>query len=148
MRRIEGHVVIRAAPEEVFAYVSDLSRVPEYNPHVRAVERLFEGTLRKGARFRFGMRMGGIPMQPVLTITEYTPNECIGMAIDAVIPSREVRSVTRTELGTRFCLTVFLECPWRVIGPLLDRLLEPLIRRELQHAVRLIKSNLESAAPS
>lgn len=52
MSRISGHVVIARPMDEVFDYVADQRNEPDYNDRMTRVEKLTEGPIGVGTRFR------------------------------------------------------------------------------------------------
>jgi uncharacterized protein YndB with AHSA1/START domain len=71
MFRIEGHIVIDRPVEEVFDFVADERNEPRYNPRMRRAEKISEGSIGVGTRYRAEMAsMGrGVPM--VIEVTDY-----------------------------------------------------------------------------
>lgn len=51
MSRIEGEVVIGAAPERVFDVVADERNEPRYNPRIVRAEKVSDGPVGLGSRF-------------------------------------------------------------------------------------------------
>jgi uncharacterized protein YndB with AHSA1/START domain len=52
MVRIEGEIVIHRPVEEVFDFVADERNEPRYNPRMRRAEKVSEGPIGVGTRFR------------------------------------------------------------------------------------------------
>jgi carbon monoxide dehydrogenase subunit G len=68
---IEFHVA--RPPAEVFPYVADLERAPEWVPDLISVEKLGDGPVRVGSRFRQEVRAAGRTGHAELEVTEYEP---------------------------------------------------------------------------
>jgi hypothetical protein len=52
MVRIEGEILINRPTEEVFDFVADERNEPRYNPKMRLAQRISEGPIGVGTRFR------------------------------------------------------------------------------------------------
>ena len=52
MVHIEGDIVSNRAPEEVFDFVADERNEPRYNPKMRLAEKISDGPIGLGTRFR------------------------------------------------------------------------------------------------
>ena len=48
MFQVEGEIIIKRPPEEVFDFVADERNEPRYNPHMRRAERYLGRTDRRG----------------------------------------------------------------------------------------------------
>lgn len=72
MFRIEGELVIDRPVEAVFDFVADERNEPRYNPHMRSAQKVSEGPIRAGTRFRSQVASMGrtIGMATVLTAYE------------------------------------------------------------------------------
>jgi Polyketide cyclase / dehydrase and lipid transport len=137
---IENSIGVTAPGEKVFGYVTDVQREPEWNPQLRAAEKLTPGPIGVGTRYRarFGRGMG----------TAFIENT----AFDA--PRRWAAVSTSRRLDVRFggqvtpvpggCqLTVRTELfPHGVL-----RALSPLLRQVMRHSwdkdLRAIKTIME-----
>ena len=70
--RIEGEIVVRRSPEEVFDFVADVRNEPRYNRRMRRAEKLTPGPVGAGTRFRAEL---GSRRRPVVLTTELTAYE-------------------------------------------------------------------------
>lgn len=71
MIRIKGDIAIDRAVEDVFDYVADERNEPTYNAQMRRVEKLSEGPVGVGTRYRAEVASGGRPVSMVIEFTEY-----------------------------------------------------------------------------
>ena len=84
---------------EVFAYVSEFSRIEEWDPAVARGTRLTEGPLGVGSEFRIDMNAG---FSLHYTVIEWEPDRRLLMTVDAKpFQAREEIFFTRTARGTR-----------------------------------------------
>jgi uncharacterized protein YndB with AHSA1/START domain len=49
---IEGEVLVKRPAEEVFDFVADERHEPRFNPHMLTAEKVSDGLIEKGTRFR------------------------------------------------------------------------------------------------
>ena len=63
MVRIEGEIVIDRPVEEVFDFVADERNEPRFNPQMRRAEKISDGPIGRGTRFRAEMVSMGRPVQ-------------------------------------------------------------------------------------
>ena len=68
MALVEGSVVIDRPVEEVFDFVADGCHEPQYHPEMRRVDKLTEGPVGTGTRFRAEIAGRG---RPVTMTTEF-----------------------------------------------------------------------------
>ena len=68
MALVEGSVVIDRPVEEVFDFVADGRHEPQYHPQMRRVDKLTEGPVRAGTRYRAELTGRG---RPVTMTTEF-----------------------------------------------------------------------------
>ena len=84
---------------EVFAYISEFSRIEEWDPAVARGVRLGEGPLGVGSEFRIDMKAG---FSLRYTVVEWEPNRRLLMTVDSKpFTAREEIFFTRTGIGTR-----------------------------------------------
>jgi uncharacterized protein YndB with AHSA1/START domain len=146
MPRIERQTTISASPEAVFAYVSDISRHPEWAAQPLEMEPASAGPPAVGSVFKcvghqFGSHAGEV------TITELVPNEKV--TFEANDDSGHFRHgfVIQQKDG-KVLLVKTLE-PLQMRGPL--KLLSPIAKsvimpRGLDGDLKRIKAKLEGAA--
>lgn len=71
MVHIHGEIVIQRPPEEVFDVVADTSKEPEYNPRMNRAERITDGPIGVGTRFKAATASMGRPVDMIIEITDY-----------------------------------------------------------------------------
>jgi hypothetical protein len=59
MAVIRNSTVIRCTPEEAFDYISDMRNELEWNPDAQSMEKITDGPVRLGTRYRAKWRSGG-----------------------------------------------------------------------------------------
>jgi deazaflavin-dependent oxidoreductase (nitroreductase family) len=125
MAHIEGEVLIRRPVEEVFDFVADERTEPTYNRNMVAAEKLTEGPIGVGTRFRATIRAGRRPLPMDVEYTDFTrPHLIASTTRTAVADFRGTLTFTPTSSGTR------LRWSWqsrpkgavRLAAPLLSRL--------------------------
>ncbi|MGA9856802.1 MAG: SRPBCC family protein [Solirubrobacteraceae bacterium] len=146
MAPITTSVEIERSPADVFDYVTDPRRMPEWQQG--AVSGHMDGpTTSVGSRCTTVRRIGGREREVTTTITEYDPpRRWADRGVDG--PIRAIVAVTVEELnnGSRSRLTIDLDFTGHGIGTLLV----PLVRRqaagEMPENVRRLKQRIESGA--
>ena len=71
MFNIEGEITIERPIEEVFDFVADETNEPRYNPNMRRSEKISDGPIHVGTRFRAEMMSRGRPVDMVVEVTSY-----------------------------------------------------------------------------
>ena len=148
MAPIVDTVEVARSPQEVFAYLDDLSRHGEWQTQIESVEVLTEGPTRVGTRAVDTRRVPGGRQKITYEITEHDPpRRAAFRGLDG--PIRPEGSVTVESLdgGARSRVTLELD----LVGHgLIGKLLAPLARRDARKHVpedqARFKERLESAA--
>jgi uncharacterized protein YndB with AHSA1/START domain len=144
MAPIVSSIDIARPPDEVFSYLSDPARFPEWQPDVVRVRVEGDGRPRAGARFTTTRRIGGVERTMVQEVTERTPPRRWAVhGVDGPIrPSAEV-TVEPLDGGARSRVTIALDFEGHGIG----RPLLPAVRRQAMRAgpasYRNLKERLE-----
>jgi carbon monoxide dehydrogenase subunit G len=73
MARTERSTDIAKPPSEVFPYLFEVDRVPLWTTGLDGYERLDDGPLRAGSRFRERLEVSGQNIDAVLELTGYDP---------------------------------------------------------------------------
>lgn len=71
MIHIEGDILIERPVEDVFDYVADECNEPSYNAQMRRAEKISDGPIGVGARYRTEVVSGGRLVSMVVEFTEY-----------------------------------------------------------------------------
>lgn len=71
MVRVEGEIVINRPVKEVFDVVADERNEPRFNPGMRRAEKISEGPIGVGTRFRAEVVSMGRPVEMVIEYTGY-----------------------------------------------------------------------------
>jgi uncharacterized protein YndB with AHSA1/START domain len=124
-------VEIARRPEDVFAYLSDVSRFPEWQENVISAG-VEGGAMKQGARLTMTRRVGRRRRTFVNELTDYTPPR--SQAFRGISgPLRPAGKVTVDPLdgGERSRVEFELELEGKGFG----KLLVPLLRRQAAHEV-------------
>ena len=91
--QLDETIAVSRPLHEVFAYISEFSRIEEWDPAVARGVRLAEGP-RLGSQFRIDMKAG---FSLRYTVVEWEPNRRLLMQVDSVLfTAREEILFTRT----------------------------------------------------
>jgi uncharacterized protein YndB with AHSA1/START domain len=146
MAAITESIEIARKPEDVFAYLDDLSRHGEWQEQIVSVKSVTEGPTRVGSRATEIRHAGGRDMEITYEVTEHDPPHAF--AFKGI--NGPVRPVGRGRLeqvgeGTRFTI----ELDFQGHG-LAGKLLAPLARSQAHKEVpknqKRLKERLESGA--
>ncbi|HUF06138.1 MAG TPA: SRPBCC family protein [Candidatus Binatia bacterium] len=80
MQRVERTARIPAPPSEVFAYLSNLDNLAEWQSGIISAERVDDGPMRVGSSARVTRELMGQRLDVPLTITDYEPPARLGIA--------------------------------------------------------------------
>ena len=97
--QLDETIVVQRPLHEVFAYISEFSRIEEWDPAVARGRRLTEGPLGVGSQFRIDMKAG---FSLRYTVIEWEQDRRLLMTVDSrPFTAREEIFFTRTTSGTR-----------------------------------------------
>ncbi len=74
MATIESQLQISASPEEVYAYLSDLEKHPEWS-HCMEIKKTSEGPVGVGTTYKSKGKNFGITANETVEVTEHRPSE-------------------------------------------------------------------------
>ena len=103
MARLHEQIETTLPIDEAFAFVADFANAARWDPGVASSERVGEGPVGPGARYRLNVRMGGrvAPMEYAIT-TFSPPNRVVligkGSNVDAVDDIRFEATPTGTRI--------------------------------------------------
>ena len=106
MQRVEGRTRLAASPDAVFAYVSDLDNLAEWQGGVTAAHRTSDGPMRAGATAEVTRQMMNQRIVAPLLVTAYDPPRRLGIAskvsgveADATLDLSELDGGAATDLA-------------------------------------------------
>jgi Polyketide cyclase / dehydrase and lipid transport len=125
MARVSGEILIGRPVEEVFDYVADQRNEPIYNPQMLQSEKITDGPIGVGTRFRATPRSGRRPVEMLIEVTDYQRPSTFGsrttmssVEVDGGLTFEPVAGATRM----RWSWEVSPRGPLRLFGPLVARL--------------------------
>ncbi len=150
MPRIERQITVNASPEQAFAYLSDITRHPEWAAHPLRIEQTSPGPVSAGATFASVGHQLGRDNQDRLTVTEFSPGEKVvyecqgdGGLIRHWVALHREGDGTAVVKGIE---PVKLRFPFSALFPVLN--LAGAIGRGLDGDLQRIKAKLEEGAPA
>jgi uncharacterized protein YndB with AHSA1/START domain len=127
--RIEFTVEIARPPEDVFATLTDLGRVPDWQES--AVESRSDGPLRQGAHVKERRRIMGREFETELEVTAYEPPRLLTLkALKAPVPFTVEHELSANGGGT----SLRVKAEGRPSGKL--RFAGPMVKRQAEQELR------------
>ena len=124
MKSVERRAVIGAPPAEVFAYLSNLDNLSEWQMGVTSARPTSDGEMRVGATALVARDLMGQTIEAPLTVTEYDPPRrlTIGSEVSGV-KAQGTLELAPAEDGAATDLTFAME----IRGSMLTTFMEPMI---------------------
>jgi len=124
MQRVERSVRIQAPPEEVFAYLSDLDNLAEWQAGVTSARRTSDGDMRVGATALVTRELMGQRMEAPLTVTELAAPHRLGIGSEVSgVKAQATLDLVGVDDGRATDLTFAME----IRGSMLTSFMEPMI---------------------
>jgi hypothetical protein len=141
--RAEESIFVERPVEEVFAYLTDLERVPEWQTSVLFLQLQSPGGLRAGAKLVELRKFLGRKVESILEVTGYDPPRRYAVAAQSgPIPFRISNVLTESGAGTRIDAVIEGE-PGRFFGLAEWRVVKA-VERELGNSLATLKDILEA----
>jgi hypothetical protein len=141
--RAEESIFVERPIEEVFAYLTDLERVPDWQTNVLFLQLQGSGGLRTGARLVELRKFLGRKVESVVEVTEYEPPFRYTIAVQSgPIPFSISNALSEAGGGTRIDAVVEGE-PGRFFGLVEWRVVKA-VERELWNSLATLKDVLEA----
>ena len=71
MTHVEGSIFINRPVTDVFDFVADATNEPRFNPSMRRAEKITEGPIGVGTRFKAETTSGGRPVEMIIEFTGF-----------------------------------------------------------------------------
>jgi carbon monoxide dehydrogenase subunit G len=125
MARVSGEILIERPVEEVFDFVADQRNEPIYNPRMLQSEKITDGPIAVGTRFRATARSGRRTVEMLIEVTEFHRPRRFGarttmpsVDVDGGLTFEPAADATRMSWSWE----VSPSGPLRLFGPLVARL--------------------------
>ena len=144
MARIVESIEINRTPEDVFAYVDDLGKRPEWQDGIVSVHLETDGPVRVGTRATDTRRMPGGTREITYEITEHDPprTSSFRCVTGPVRPTGTI-NVEPLDGGARSKLTLELDIKGQGVGVLFALLARAGARKEIPKSHQRLKEILE-----
>lgn len=124
MQRVERTARIPAPPAEVFAYLSDLGNLAEWQSGIVSAERVDSGRMRVGSSARVTRELMGQRLAVPLTVTHYEPPGRLGIASEVSgVKAAAMLDLSATDDGTATEVSFAME----IRGSGMTSFMEPMI---------------------
>jgi carbon monoxide dehydrogenase subunit G len=141
--RAELTIEIARPPEEVFAYLTDLSNLPAWQSGVHGAEVVGGGEPRVGARIAESRHFLGRELHTTLEIFEYEPPRLFSLrALDGPVPFSVRHELERAVDATRLAVSAEGDAgpvPGFAAG-MVTRRVEKQFRKDFERLKRLLES--------
>lgn len=145
MVRAEESIFVEHPIEEVFAYLTDLERVPEWQTNVLFLQLQSPGGLRTGAKLVELRKFLGRKVESIVEVTEYEPPHRYTIKVQSGPIPFEISNVfSESGGGTRIDAVVEGE-PGRFFGLVEWRVVKA-VERELWNSLATLKDILGARA--
>jgi uncharacterized protein YndB with AHSA1/START domain len=145
MSAIREVIDVDRTPEDVYAYVTDPSHLPEWQLSAVATEVLDEGPIHPGTRVRVTRRIGTREIPMTVEFTELDPPHSWGLhGIEGPVRPRAHGEIEPLDDGRRSRVTIELDFEGHGLGrALVPLVVRPQMRKELPRDEQLLKDLLE-----
>jgi uncharacterized membrane protein len=147
LARFEHEVVIERSPADVFAYLTDLENLPEWQGSIVEIRPEEDAPLHEGARFTEVRRVAGRRIESTIEVAALEPGRELALrVVEGPVPGMVRHLVAADGEATR--LTVVGELTGGGLRSLAGPLLERAARRETERDLRRLKEVLEASGPA
>ncbi|MFJ8538484.1 SRPBCC family protein [Streptomyces sp. NPDC093591] len=145
MTAIREVIDIDRSPDEVYAYVTDPSHLPEWQLSAVSADLLDEGPTHPGSRVRVTRRIGSREIPMTVEFTELDPPHSWELhGTEGPVRPRAHGEIEPLDDGRRSRVTIELDFEGHGLGKLLVPLVvRPQVRKELPRDEQLLKDRLE-----
>ncbi|MBT3784054.1 hypothetical protein HOF92_03690 [bacterium] len=141
MIQVEVEIEICRNPIEVFEYISDFSRNPEWQSGMKEAHFLTEGPLRVGTRYAQVAKFLGKRIESVFEVTAFDPGKLVSAkSVEGSFPISFCRTVEPTGAGARVKTLVEGDASgfFKFGGSLLAKMVESAIRKDYKNLKKLL----------
>ena len=141
-------VVVHTSPERAFDYFADFHHVAKVLDGVSRWEPIGSKSTGVGARYNVEMMAMGFPLRNVLRLNHWRrPHEIGWVSESGLIKQEGGFTITKATKGVRVELRIAYVPPASVVGAIVARRLDWVVKGRLQRALERIRDTLEAAPP-
>jgi uncharacterized membrane protein len=141
-------VLVHTSPERAFDYFADFHHVAKVLDGVSRWEPIGSNSTGIGARYNVEMVAMGFPLRNVLRLNHWRRPHEIGWESESGLIKQEGGfTFTKATQGVRVELRIAYVPPASVVGALVARRLDWVVKRRLQRALEHIRDTLEASPP-
>ncbi len=145
---VSAAVVMRTTPEHAFDYFADNRHVARVLEGVTRWEPIGSRSKGVGARYNVEMVAMGFPLRSVLRLNRWRrPHEIGWVSESGLIKQEGGFTFTRVAEGVRVDLHIAYVPPGSLIGAVVARRIDGMVRGRLQRALERIRDTLQAAPP-
>ena len=146
MLKLDFSCEIKRPVDDVFAYLTDPAKVPEWNPAVLQCREEPSGPVQVGSMLHMVSRILGRRFESTLEVTEFTPNKKFVYKSNSPFPVEATYLAEPTAGGTRVTVESVAEPAgfFKLAEPVLGRI----AKKQIQTNHNTIKELLEAREPA
>lgn len=141
MKTWKNSIVIHSAPEKVFAYIDEVTNLPDWLPSMIEIRDVI-GT-GEGQQFEWTYKMAGLLLRGQSIIIERVPGKCGTHQSIGMIHSTFTYIVEPHDEGTELCIDFEYNVPIPVLGRLAEVTIIKRNIREFDTALTNVKETIE-----
>lgn len=147
MAEIEHSIEISRPPEDVFAWLNDVSRFGEWQPDVVSARTEGDGPIQLGTKVTSTRRLGRRELTTTTEVTEYNPPRSYAFrGVDGPIRPSAKGTVEPVGDGARSRVTFELDFEGHGPGKVLLPLVRRAAKKQLAENHQRLKEQMESGA--
>lgn len=144
MTKIEKSIEIFKSPEEVFSYLKELDRMPEWMSTCKSHEITSDKRYGVGVTTHYVAEHGGKIVEWDSTVTEWEENRKIAWKCEEPSKNTGMFILEPSPNGTKVTLIMEYEIPIPLLGGLIDKLVvSKSIERGIQEGLNNLKNIIE-----
>jgi uncharacterized membrane protein len=144
MATMESEIQISAPPEEVFAYLADLDKHPEWS-HCMEIQKTSEGPVGVGTTYQSKGKNFGLTATENIEVVKQQPNERFAWRSTGAFGWKFGWSFELRPQDGGTLLIERYEPPTGVVGSLINTLAAGSTRKAMQEGLARIKEKLEAS---
>lgn len=141
MMKVDESIVIDAAQDVVFAYVTDPAKMAEWLPSMVETRNIVGSG--EGQQYEWTYKLAGLLFRGQTVVVEQAPIELSVFQTIGAVNSTWTFHFEPTDGGTRFRLLIEYEVPMPVLGRLAERVISKRDSRTICLALNNVKDTLE-----